>query len=553
MYNMRKTEEINEAFVAGVGFTGIRGFGVGYKTKGIRDNYSIYMKRFDEMGGDISIPVRDGGISVTVLPANNNCMMVIAAKVSTEGETDLRNHAFCHGFIIGNRKFSRDILPYLDSERFDEQIVVGPAERFKVESEDEILFKTVENVKDDTAGEITAINQEEESMEKSVSADTGTPTHPDSDRKRLFYFAVKTILKEGHYLIDCNEKCSSRRLQFTLYDMLPPPLRYQLESCSCGEYGRMLNVLFKCSKPYKKEQSYIKADFSTILSDEYMTYERNYPEIFRLISGESDVRASFYEYMEDHAPKILLKKEKSITVIFNELEKCAREYCGISQGSDRSVPKMSGNNMVHEKDFKSEPDFEPESDFKAKSDFKPESEYRAKSDFKPKSDFRPEADFESEPDFSDLFEDEKDAHPDIEEMAVHEAVKRLSSKRLDDLIEEYIKTGTPEYFWQLKQALFGSGVGEMLRNAQRRRLRSYLESRDANYALKGDQMKRYVRLIMLAYQLSAREYFERVLRLDGEDPKHGPYDYTEIRMFIKNNTVHQRKIMAVYESIIVPK
>ena len=59
------------------------------------------------------------------------------------------------------------------------------------------------------------------------------------------------------------------------------------------------NVLFKCSKPYKKEQSYIKADFSTILSDEYMTYERNYPEIFRLISGESGVRASFYEYMEE--------------------------------------------------------------------------------------------------------------------------------------------------------------------------------------------------------------------------------------------------------------
>ena len=118
-------------------------------------------------------------------------------------------------------------------------------------------------------------------------------------------------------------------------------------------------------------------------------------------------------------------------------------------------------------------------------------------------------------------------------------------------IEEQKQIG--EYFWQLEQALFGSGVGEMLRNAQRRRLRSYLESRDANYALKGDQMKRYVRLIMLAYQLSAREYFERVLRLDGEDPKHGPYDYTEIRMFIKNNTVHQRKIMAVYESIIVPK
>ena len=76
MYNMRKTEEINEAFVAGVGFTGIRGFGVGYKTKGIRDNYSIYMKRFDEMGGDISIPVRDGGISVTVLPVLHHSAVI---------------------------------------------------------------------------------------------------------------------------------------------------------------------------------------------------------------------------------------------------------------------------------------------------------------------------------------------------------------------------------------------------------------------------------------------------------------------------------------------
>lgn len=523
MYNMRKTEEINEAFVAGVGFTGIRGFGVGYKTKGIRDNYSIYMKRFDEMGGDISIPVRDGGISVTVLPANNNCMMVIAAKVSTEGETDLRNHAFCHGFIIGNRKFSRDILPYLDSERFDEQIVVGPAERFKVESEDEILFKTVENVKDDTAGEITAINQEEESMEKSVSADTGTPTHPDSDRKRLFYFAVKTILKEGHYLIDCNEKCSSRRLQFTLYDMLPPPLRYQLESCSCGEYGRMLNVLFKCSKPYKKEQSYIKADFSTILSDEYMTYERNYPEIFRLISGESDVRASFYEYMEDHAPKNLLKKEKSITVIFNELEKCAREYCSISQDMSSVVQVMSEDNSSSGKCLKSE------------------------------SNFKPEYDFEAEPDFNNIFEGETDELPDIEEMVAREAVERLDDRRLDSLIEGYIKTGTYEYYRQLKKALFDTRVGDMLRNEQRRRLRSYLESRDANYILKGDQNKRYVRLIMLSYELSAGEYFERVLRLDGEEVKHGPYDYTEIRTFIKNNTVHQKRIMAVYESIIVPK
>lgn len=523
MNNTMKNDEINEAFVAGVGFTGIRGFGVGYKTKGIRDNYSTYMKRFDEMGGDISIPVRDQGISITVLPANNNCMMVIAAKVSTEGEADLRNHAFCHGFIVSNRLFSRELLPFLDSESFDEQIVVGPAEKFKVESEEEILFKTIENSKEDIAEETTEIDQVEDSIGKGVHVDTGTSMHPDADRKRLFYFAVKTILKEGHYLIDCGEACTSRRLQFNLYDMLPPPLRYQLESCSCGEYGRMLNVLFKCSKPYKKEQSYKRADFSTILCDEYMSYERNYPEIFKLISGEDDVRASFYEYMEDHVPKNLLKKEKSITVIFNELEKCAREYCGISQEISNAVQVISGDNSASGKYLK------------------------------PESDLKPEYDFEAEPDFNNIFEGETDELPDIEEIVAREAVERLNDRRLDSLIEGYIKTGTYEYYRQLKRALFASSVGDVLRNEQRRRMRSYLESRDANYTLKGDQNKRYLRLIMLSYELSPGEYFERVLRLDGEEVKHGPYDYTEIRTFIKNNTVHPKRIMAVYESIIVPK
>ena len=96
---MKNYNEINEAFVAGVGFGGHPGFEVGYMTKGIRENYKLFMNRFEERRCDISIPVRDQGYSVTVFPANEACMMVIASKISTEGKVDRRNHAFCHGLL----------------------------------------------------------------------------------------------------------------------------------------------------------------------------------------------------------------------------------------------------------------------------------------------------------------------------------------------------------------------------------------------------------------------------------------------------------------------
>ena len=502
---MKNYNEINEAFVAGVGFGGHPGFEVGYMTKGIRENYKLFMNRFEERRCDISIPVRDQGYSVTVFPANETCMMVIASKISTEGKVDRRNHAFCHGFVVSNRRFSRDILPYLDSMKFDEQIFEGPAEKVKINSDEDILFKTI----DGSENSCKEKAREDQNGENSAG-DLEISKYQNAGRKRLFFFAIKTILKEGHYIIDCGGECTARNFQFTLYDMLPPPLRYQLESCSCGEYRRMFNVLFKCSKPYKTAQSYKQADFTSILSDEYLEYEVKYPEVFKLVSGEDEVRESYYDYMEEHVSKSLLRSEKSIKVIFDELEKSAREYLGIDQTENGDLKTISEDIPMSEQDF------------------------------------------EKEHDFSDVFETETDMLHVMEDQVAQEAVELIDDKRLSNLIDGYIKTGTYEYFRQLKNALFGACVGDMLRNEQRKRMRSFLERRDARYMLKDEQNNRYFLLIMLSYELTADEYWHQVLRHDGEEVKFGPYDYTEIKSFIRTNTAHSGKIFAVYKKKVMP-
>ncbi len=510
---MIKPGEINEAFLAGVGFDGTGGFNVGYMTRAIRENQNKYLKYYKKGRDDISIPARTEEYSITVFPANQSCMAVVVSNPAAESTVDRRTHAFSHGYIVSNTFFRREMLPFLRTDEIDKQVCGGPAEECDICSDDDIRFREIHVVQD---------VEETENVLR-------FPEENQINRQKIFFFAIKAVLKTSHYLVD-GSPLESRYLQFKLYDMLPPPLCYQMESCSCGEYGSLFNVLFKSYKEYTHATEYNQIDISRILSEEYSVYKNKYPNIFSVMSEEKEVRQNFYEYMEDHTPGSLLKKEKSIDTIFSELDRCAQEFEGLEncQASEReqaSTETTAENCLeVINQNFDEETDFT-----NAFDSTKPSTVNDYHNSATKLSPIR----ISTEP--SPI----KQYH-------------NLSNKRLDDLIDAYIHNGTHEYYIILRDNIFGEAVERDIRNARRERMRSHLENKDSRYEFSSDKNTRYINLIMLAYELTMDEYRDVWERNNSDQAKHGPYDYTYIKAFIMTRTGHPTKLMKLYKTIICP-
>ncbi|MDO4804507.1 MAG: hypothetical protein Q4A32_06790 [Lachnospiraceae bacterium] len=537
---MKCQNKVNEAFVAGVGFDGTPGYRVGYRTSGLVYS-SHYMGRFDDGRSDVNIPIRTKELSITVFPANAKTMMVVASDSSVESRVDSRCHVFSHGFLVGNELFRHEMLPYLDAKEFDEQVCRGPAEEFHIYSDNDLRFKTI----------TTRITDQKPSQpESSVEA---------SSRKGIFCFAVMALSKGSHYLVDGNG-VSARALQRSLYKMLPPPLCYQLETCSMGEYSRMFDVLFCCDAPYRNEGGYKRMTIEEILDKKgYTAYEMIYPKVFAIMEKEDGMREEYYKYMEEHVPSELLSPDKSILDIFTALERCAREY-------DIDRQKKAGLN----EDFEQEVEFDmPNSDVPIGNTCKKpapvnESGVMMPAVLKNLEANKPAGGNQSEripaggnpsegipaggklsrgsvpPHQGRTPETTEDENEKLrkkrEKVWIKKAERHVPNEKISELVLGYIQTGRLENYRELKHILFGDGVNPELRNVQRTRIRSVLQNKDANSVLSRERRTRYILCIMLSYELSPEEYYQQILRMEGEELKPGPYDYAQALKFIRTYT-----------------
>jgi hypothetical protein len=133
-----------------------------------------------------------------------------------------------------------------------------------------------------------------------------------------------------------------------------------------------------------------------------------------------------------------------------------------------------------------------------------------------------------------------------EEDTMNEAERYLPDRRLSDLVDDYVLAGKFSSYLEIRNNILKKGVGDMLRSIQQRRLREVLVGRDTDAALRsnnGQGLNCYLRLVMLAYQMSQEEYELFQEKSYRDEILFGPYRFTEIERFIRENVCHKRKLL----------
>ena len=527
----REQVKINEGFVAGVGLGTNTGFGVGQMTQGlVRKRWLL--NRFEDRRKDIIFDGQAEEQSLTIFPASEDAMTIVSARFISEGETDRRGHSFCHGMIVDNETFSKEILPYLDMDAFNSQFLTGSLEEPWDEGVEVLRFHPVTK----------------------VDTDNGECNEGDEENVKLLYaFALKTVATEAHYIVQIG---SSGRKAFlrTLYELLPPPFRYRMESCSCGEYDRMFNVLIAADQPYTTMERYKTRTLNQILSEDISEEEKQYPNIYRIVADRVE-RASFYDFLEKNVSGSECRKEMSVQKLQEFLEKKVVEYLkqrdrvtelkpacsepGEHDGQGQTLTSTADETIVQVMAV-------IETILSAKGVQSVQWDELMASLLKLVAVCQKEI-FASDYEKALMIMSEDDT--------VLEAEKYLPDRRLSDLVDDYILAGNYRAYLELQNNIMKKGVGDTLRSIQRRRLREELIKKDEKSAMKSNNglaRKCYLMLIMLAYQMTPEEYEMYQEKSHTDEILFGPYHYKEIERFIRKCTYDPTKMMRMLGELCNP-
>ena len=522
--------KINEGFVAGVGLGTNTGFGVGRMTQGLAKKRWL-LNAFEDRRKDIIFDGQSEEQSITIFPANETTMTIVGARFIREGENDRRGHSFCHGMIVDNETFSREILPYLDMDVFNSQFLKGPEEEFWNGNEEVLRFHTITQMA--TGGE-----------------ESGTS---DAEQVKLLYaFALKTISTEAHYIVEIGTADRKAFLR-TLYELLPPPFRYRMESCSCGEYDQMFNVLIAADQPYTTRERYKMRTLNQILSEDISEEVKQYPNIYRIVADRKE-RNGFYDFLEKNMPYPECGKEMSVQKLQGFLEKKAVEYLNQRDQVTElkltdSLPEESGYNQSVSGTMDEtvvRVMAAVETVLSCKGVQNDQWDELKESLSKLISVYRKEV-YASDYENALMIMSEEDTF--------HEAEKYLPDRRLSDLIDDYILVGKYQSYLELRNNILRKGVGERLRNIQRRRLREKLKKRDTKTDMKsnnGHAWNCYLMLIMLAYQMTPEEYEMYQEKSQTDEILFGPYRYKEIERFIREYTKNSGKLKKMLGELCKP-
>ncbi len=548
--------KINEGFVAGVGLGTNTGFGVGRMTQGLARKRWL-LNRFEDRRKDIIFDGQAEEQSLTIFPASENAMTIVSARFISEGETDRRGHSFCHGMIVDNKTFSREILPHLDTDAFNSQFITSPREELWNEEEEVLRFHPVAQ----------------------TDTDRGEGDAGDAEQVKLLYaFALKTIAAEAHYIVQIGDAGRKAFLR-TLYELLPPPFRYRMESCSCGEYDQMFNVLIAADQPYTTVERYKTRTLNQILSADISDEEKQYPSIFRIVADRME-RTGFYAFLEENVPYTECRREMSVQKVQEFLEKKAVEY--LRQRDDEA-----GNHTAETKPACSEVS-EPGTSMKdgrlAQGDVPPANKQSGREQTMTSDTddtvvqvmaavetilstkgVQPDQWDELRTSLSKLVPVcQKEIYASDYETAlmimseddtVLEAERYLPNRRLSDLVNDYILAGNYRAYLEIRNNILKKGVGDTLRTIQRRRLREELIKKDEKSAMKsnnGQARYCYLMLIMLAYQMTPEEYELYQEKSYTDEILFGPYHYKEIERFIKKNTYVPLKLLSMLNEMCNP-
>ena len=548
--------KINEGFVAGVGLGTNTGFGVGRMTQGLARKRWL-LNRFEDRRKDIIFDGQAEEQSLTIFPASENAMTIVSARFISEGETDRRGHSFCHGMIVDNKTFSREILPHLDTDAFNSQFITSPREELWNEEEEVLRFHPVAQ----------------------TDTDRGEGDAGDAEQVKLLYaFALKTIAAEAHYIVHIGDAGRKAFLR-TLYELLPPPFRYRMESCSCGEYDQMFNVLIAADQPYTTVERYKTRTLNQILSADISDEEKQYPSIFRIVADRME-RTGFYAFLEENVPYTECRREMSVQKVQEFLEKKAVEY--LRQRDDEA-----GNHAAETKPACSEVS-EPGTSMKdgrlAQGDVPPANKQSGREQTMTSDTddtvvqvmaavetilstkgVQPDQWDELRTSLSKLVPVcQKEIYASDYETAlmimseddtVLEAERYLPNRRLSDLVNDYILAGNYRAYLEIRNNILKKGVGDTLRTIQRRRLREELIKKDEKSAMKsnnGQARYCYLMLIMLAYQMTPEEYELYQEKSYTDEILFGPYHYKEIERFIKKNTYVPLKLLSMLNEMCNP-
>lgn len=553
----REQVKINEGFVAGVGLGTNTGFGVGQMTQGlVRKRWLL--NRFEDRRKDIIFDGQAEEQSLTIFPASEDAMTIVSARFISEGETDRRGHSFCHGMIVDNETFSKEILPYLDMDVFNSQFLTGPLEEPWDEGVEVLRFHPVTK----------------------VDTDNGECNEGDEENVKLLYaFALKTVATEAHYIVQIGSAGRKAFLR-TLYELLPPPFRYRMESCSCGEYDRMFNVLIAADQPYTTMERYKTRTLNQILSEDISEEEKQYPNIYRIVADRME-RASFYDFLEKNVSGSECRKEMSVQKLQEFLEKKAveylkrrnhavvTEYADNEPGTSYTETKNAQVNSLNRKDSlvdqqknKSVLCANEESGHDGQANNNVDEVVvqvmAAVETILSTKGEKPDQWDELRVSLSKLVPVcQKEIYASDYETAlmimseddtVLEAERYLPNRRLNDLVDDYILAGNYRAYLELRNNILKKGVGDTLRSVQRRRLREELIKKDEKSAMRSNNglaRKCYLMLIMLAYQMTPEEYELYQEKAHTDEVLFGPYHYKEIERFIKKNTYNPIKLLSM--------
>lgn len=551
----REQVKINEGFVAGVGLGTNTGFGVGRMTQGlVRKRWLL--DRFEDRRKDIIFDGQAEEQSLTIFPASEDAMTIVSARFISEGETDRRGHSFCHGMIVDNVTFSKEILPYLDMDAFNSQFITDSQEEPWDGGEEALKFHPI-NQSDTRGG--------------------GCDAGDEKNVKLLYAFALKTVATEAHYIVQIGNADRKAFLR-TLYELLPPPFRYRMESCSCGEYDRMFNVLIAADQPYTTMERYKTRTLNQILSEDIAEEEKQYPNIYRIVADRME-RISFYDFLEENVPCTECRKEMSVQKLQEFLEKKAVEYmkqhnhAAVSEHADREpgisyteeknalINTMSSKDpLVDQQTDKRVLRTTEESGHDGKANNNVEEAVvqvmAAVETILSTKGGQPDQWYELSTSLSKLLPVcRKEIYAQdyetvlmimSEEDTMHEAERYLPDRRLSDLVDDYVLAGKFSSYLEIRNNILKKGVGDMLRSIQQRRLREVLVGRDTDAVLRsnnGQGLNCYVKLVMLAYQMSQEEYELYQEKSYRDEILFGPYRFKEIERFIRQNACHKRKLL----------
>lgn len=561
----REQVKINEGFVAGVGLGTNTGFGVGRMTQGlVRKRWLL--DRFEDRRKDIIFDGQAEEQSVTIFPASEDAMTIVSARFISEGETDRRGHSFCHGMIVDNVTFSKEILPYLDMDAFNSQFITDSQEEPWDGGEEALKFHPI-NQSDTRGG--------------------GCDAGDEKNVKLLYAFALKTVATEAHYIVQIGSADRKAFLR-TLYELLPPPFRYRMESCSCGEYDRMFNVLIAADQPYTTMERYKTRTLNQILSEDIAEEEKQYPNIYRIVADRTE-RISFYDFLEENVPYAECRKEISVQKLQEFLEKKADEYLKQREQAEESedvcselgesattmkdaqlVPKNRKDVLTDSVNRKNVP-MNQENSEDGSTAMKRSGRGQTVTDASDDTIVHVMATVETilslkgvhlgqwnelEASLTKLLtvcrkkvyaaDYETALMIMSEEDTILEAKRYLSDRRLQDLVDDYILAGNFGAYLEIRNNILKKGVGDKLRSIQQWRLREALVMGDTDPAMRSNNGRGwncYLKLVMLAYQMTQEECDLYQEKQNTDEILYGPYRYKEIERFIKENTDHKRKLL----------